>query len=152
MLIRRRAVAEPGIIGQIHQKLCAAVDEVPYQVRENDFKANQHAEAPLWNSHDGIVRAMAKVSNAIHQLIEKEQQMAERNVLPKGYQMDLIVTSLHSDIPPYEEGTVIHMIFAVGTDMGRAAEEQRSPHVLHEAQLACLKIAVTGKKERRGRF
>ncbi len=72
MLIRRRAIAEPRIIGDIDQKLGAMTHEMPHQLREDYLESDEHGKAPQRDGHHGVHLAAAEVADALHQLIQEK--------------------------------------------------------------------------------
>jgi len=88
MLIRRRGVSEPGIIGNIHQQTCTPLPVSPARFRQNAFITDHDAQLLLISvfiyQQRIITRATPEITDSRHQLADEREETSQGYIFPVG--------------------------------------------------------------------
>src|SRR5262249_15786727 len=92
MLVRRRRVAVPGVVGDVDAELGSAIHEPARQRGEDALVADEGAEAAVARQVEhGRHDAGAELPDRRHDLADEEEHAREGDVLAEGHELHLVV-------------------------------------------------------------
>src|SRR5205823_13344154 len=106
VLVRSARPTKTGVIGGSHHIISAQIYKATHQVRKDHFKADDHTESAAGTLHHFGSIAGKKVSDSHDELVEKPQDVLERDVFSERHEMDLVVAIQNSSIGADQERAV----------------------------------------------
>ena len=124
--LRLAAVAEPGVVADVDEQLrIERLHHLAHVAGKHVLVANQGGDAVPAERERMRRSARRELAAAARQLVQPREALAERHVLGKGHEPDLVAAAEHAAVGIREERAVVELRAAVLHAVPEPAEQHR---------------------------